>query len=231
MSATEKKTAERIALEIKTPQSVRSTQRFLKTYKWDHGAMLQIHQQQVVQQIATEDGMITVDPSEFPKKGNKSVGVAHQYCGNTGKKDNCQSGVFIGYVSGKGHGLIDAQLYMPKSWFEKDHEELRKTNLVPEDLVFQTKNDIASNLIKSVSKRFPARWIGCDAGLGSDMDFLKSLPNSLYYFADIKSNSKVFLEKPEVGIPPYAGRGKRPTKPKVLSDHKPISVSKLEKSD
>ena len=90
MSATEKKTAERIALEIKTPQSVRSTQRFLKTYKWDHGAMLQMHQQQVVQQIATEDGMITVDPSEFPKKGKKSVGVAHQYCGNTGKNYSAQ---------------------------------------------------------------------------------------------------------------------------------------------
>nr|WP_320013527.1 hypothetical protein [uncultured Desulfobacter sp.] len=39
------------------------------------------------------------------------------------------------------------------------------------------------------------------------------------------------MEKPEVGIPPYAGRGKRPTKPKVLSDYKPISLSKLEKSD
>ena len=89
MSATERKTAEGIALEIKTPQSVRSTQRFLKTYKWDHGAMLQKHQQQVVQKIATKDGMITADSSEFPKKGKQSVGVAHQYCGNTGKKDNC----------------------------------------------------------------------------------------------------------------------------------------------
>jgi len=231
LSATERKTAEGIALEIKTPQSVRSTQRFLKTYKWDHSAMLQQHQQQIIGKFGAEDGMITLDSSEFPKKGKNSVGVAHQYCGNTGKKDNCQSGVFIGYVSQKGYGLIDTQLYMPESWFDKDHEELRKDNLVPEDLSFQTKNDIASNLIKSVSKKFPARWIGCDAGFGSDMGFLKSLPDSLYYFADIKSNSKVFLEEPEVGIPPYSGRGKRPTKLKVLSDHKPICVSKLKNSD
>lgn len=231
MSRIERKTAEGIALEIKTPQSVRSTQRFLKTYKWDHDGMLQQHQQLIIQSFATEESMITVDSSEFPKKGKQSVGVAHQYCGNTGKKDNCQSGVFVGYVSEKGHGLIDAQLYMPESWFEKDHEELRKVNLVPEDLSFQTKNRIASALIKSASTQFPARWIGCDAGFGSDMNFLKSLPDSLNYFADIKSDSKVFLEKPEVGIPPYSGRGKRPTKPRVLSNDKPISVSNLEKSD
>ena len=230
MSAVERKTAEGIALEIKTPQSVRSTQRFLKTYKWDDEAMQDQHQQNVAKAIATEDGMLTLDASEFPKKGKNSVGVAHQYCGNTGKKDNCQSGVFIGYAGDKGYGLIGSRLYMPELWFDKDHEGLRKSNLVPENLSFQTKNEIASDLVKSVIKKFPARWVGCDAGFGSDIEFLKSLPDSVFYFADIKSDSKVFLEKPEVGIPPYSGKGKRPTKPKVLSDHKPISVSELEKS-
>lgn len=57
------------------------------------------------------------------------------------------------------------------------------------------------------------------------------MPSSLTYFADTKSNDKVFLEKPEVGIPPYSGRGKRPTKLKVISDHQPLSVSELEKSN
>lgn len=231
MSAIPRKTAETIALEMETSQSVRSTQRFLKTYKWDHAAMLLKHQKLTAESLGTANGMITVDASEFPKKGYNSVGVARQYCGNTGKKDNCQSGVFVGYASEKGHGLIDNQLYMPEQWFEKDHEELRRQNLVPEDLVFQTKNTIASDLIKKVHHHFPARWIGCDASFGSDNGFLSSLPSSLTYFADIKSNSKVFLEKPEVGIPPYSGRGKRPTKPKVISDHQPISVLELEKSD
>ncbi len=231
MSAIPRKTAETIALEMKTPQSVRSTQRFLKTYKWDHAAMLFKHQESTAESLGTANGMITVDTSEFPKKGHNSVGVARQYCGNTGKKDNCQSGVFVGYAGEKGHGLIDCQLHMPELWFEEDHEKLRQQNLVPEDLIFQTKNKIASDLIKKVHHHFPARWIGCDASFGSDISFLNSLPSSLTYFADIKSNSKVFLEKPEVGIPPYSGRGKRPTKLKVISDHQPLSVSELEKSD
>jgi SRSO17 transposase len=231
MSAIPRKTAETIALELETPQSVRSTQRFLKTYKWDHAAMLLKHQALTAESLGTANGMITVDASEFPKKGRNSVGVARQYCGNTGKKDNCQSGVFVGYSGEKGHGLIDCQLYMPELWFEEDHKKLRQQNLVPEELIFQTKNKIASDLINKVHHHFPARWIGCDASFGSDISFLDSLPSSLTYFADIKSNSKVFLEKPEVGIPPYSGRGKRPTKLKVISDHRPLSVSELEKSD
>ena len=106
MSATEKKNCREDRPGIKTPQSVRSTQRFLKTYKWDHGAMLQMHQQQVVQQIATEDGMITVDPSEFPKKERNPLVLHINIAAIPAKKDNCQSGVFIGYVSGKGHGSL-----------------------------------------------------------------------------------------------------------------------------
>ena len=231
MSSIQRKTAEGIALEMNTPQSVRSTQRFLKNYKWDHGAMLLKHQELTAQSLATKEGMITVDASEFPKKGKNSVGVARQYCGNSGKKDNCQSGVFVGYASEKGHGLIDCQLYMPELWFEDDHKELCQKNLVPDDLTFHTKNQIASSLINTLHHQFPARWIGCDASFGCDINFLNSLPSTLSYFADIKSNSKVFLEKPEVGIPPYSGRGKQPTKLKVLSDHQPVSVSELGQSD
>jgi SRSO17 transposase len=231
MSSIQTKTAEGISLEMNSLKSVRSTQRFLKTYKWDHDEMSHKYQELIVQSLATKTGMITVDASEFAKKGKHSVGVARQYCGNTGKKDNCQSGVFVGYASKKGHGLVDCQLYMPELWLADDHKELCKENLVPEDLIFQTKNKIASNLINNLHHKFPARWIGCDASFGSDIGFLNSLPSSLYYFADIKSNTKVFLEKPEVGVPPYTGRGKKPTKPKVLSNHQLISVTELEKSD
>ena len=231
MSSIPRKTAEKIALEMETPQSVRSTQRFLKTYKWDYDAMLLKHQELTAERLGSDHGMITVDASEFPKKGRNSVGVARQYCGNTGKKDNCQSGVFVGYVGEKGHGLIDCQLYMPKLWFDEEHKDLCQQNLVPKELNFKTKNQIASDLINKVHSNFPASWIGCDASFGSDTSFLNSLPRSLTYFADIKSNSKIFLEQPEVGVPSYSGQGKPPTKLKVLSEHKPISISELEKSD
>jgi SRSO17 transposase len=178
--------------------------------------------------------MITIDPSDFPKKGKESVGVARQYCGAVGKVENCQSGVFVGYSSDKGYGLLNGRLYMPKSWFSKEQEKRRAFNLVPENLVFETKQQIALKLIDEVRTTgcFPAKWIGADAAFGGDIDFLDALPKDLSYFAAIKSDTQVFTKKPKAGLPPYRGRGRRPTKSKILPGQpKPRSVAEIAKSD
>ncbi len=218
LSNNEAKSVEPIALEFLDENSVRPLQRFMKSYRWDDEAMEARHQAMLSQNIADEGGMITVDPSEFPKKGKESVGVARQYCGALGKVDNCQSGVFVGYTSRKGYGLLTCRLYMPQSWFSEEQKERRDFNLVPEELVFQTKPQIASDLIYKIDKtnQFPAKWIGCDAAFGSDWDFLDSLPHDKYYFANVKSNTRVFLAKPRVSVPSYGGRGPRPSKPRVM---------------
>lgn len=218
LSNNEAKSVEPIALEFLDENSVRPLQRFMKSYRWDDEAMEARHQAMLSQNITDPNGMITVDPSEFPKKGKESVGVARQYCGALGKVDNCQSGVFVGYTSRKGYGLLACRLYMPESWFSEEQKERRDFNLVPENLVFQTKPQIASDLIAKIDKtnQFPAKWIGCDAAFGSDWDFLDSLPHDKYYFANVKSNTRVFLAKPKVGVLSYSGRGPRPKKPRVI---------------
>jgi SRSO17 transposase len=168
------------------------------------------------------------------KKGKESVGVARQYCGEAGKTENCQSGLFVGYSSKKGYGLLTSQLYMPEIWFSEAYKERRQFNLVPSHLPFQTKPQIALALINKVvdTGLFPAKWIGCDATFGSDTNFLNSLPRQMYYFAGIRSNRQVFLEKPEVGLPPYKGRGPRPKKVKRLPGQpEPQAVSKIAQSE
>ena len=219
MSNAKAKSAEPIALEFLDKSSVRSMQMFMKNYRWDHQAMQSVHQAMLAQMIGSSEGMITVDPSEFVKKGKESVGVGRQYCGQLGKVENCQSGVFVGYSSDKGYGLLSCRLYMPESWFTKEQEKRRKANLVPEDLAFETKQQIGLELIENViaSGLFPAKWIGADAAFGSDIDFLNALPKDLYYFAGICSDTLVFTQKPKVGLPPYKGRGRRPSKLKVLA--------------
>lgn len=229
LSNIESKSIEPMALELGKITSVRSTQLFMKDSPWKHEIMLNAHQKMMAHQLSSSKGMITIDPSEFPKKGENSVGVARQYCGRLGKPENCQSGVFIGYTSEKGHCLLDCQLYMPEHWFHDNYEKLRRQNLVPEDLCFQTKQEIALQLLKNVTKHFSARWIGMDAAFGADMDFLQALPADMYYFANIRANEKVFLEKPEVGVPEYQGQGRPPTKECVLSDHKLYQVRELAK--
>ncbi len=218
MSNANGKSAEPIALEFLGRKSVRSVQKFMKDYQWDQLAMQRTHQQKLSSLIGSPEGMITVDPSEFVKKGKESVGVARQYCGTRGKVENCQSGVFVGYSSDKGYGLLGCRLYMPKSWFAKEQEQRRKANLVPEDLAFETKQQIAIRLIDQVVSTglFPATWIGVDAAFGTDLEFLNAVPEELNYFAAIRSDTRVFTKKPKIGLPQYGGRGRRPTKVRVL---------------
>ena len=233
MSNAQAKSIEPIALEFLGTQSVRSLQMFMKNYRWNHEAMLRSHQEMLAPLIAAPEGMITIDASDFLKKGKESVGVARQYCGTVGKVENCQSGVFVGYSSDKGYGLLGGRLYMPKGWFSEEQEQRRKDNMVPEDLVFETKQQIGLKLVNEVTKTnlFPAKWIGADAAFGSDIDFLDNLPKELSYFAAIKSDTLVFTKKPKIGLPPYKGRGRRPSKLQILPGQpKPRSVCEIAKS-
>ena len=233
MSNAEAKSVEPIALEFLDKKSVRSMQMFMKNFRWDHEAMQRTHQQMLSALIASPEGMITIDPSDFAKKGKESVGVARQYCGALGKVENCQSGVFVGYCSDKGYGLLNCRLYMPESWFSKEQQDRRKANLVPDDLVFETKQQIALKLIDEVVATgcFPARWIGADAAFGADIDFLDALPKQFAYFAAIKSDTRVFTKKPRIALPPYKGRGRRPSFAKIMPGQpKPKSVSQIAQS-
>ena len=233
MSNMEAKSAEPVALEFLGEKGVRPLQRFMKNFLWDHEAMELKNQVLLSPLISDPDGMVNVDSCEFIKKGKESVGVARQYCGSMGKVENCQSGVFVGYSSKKGYALLTCRLYMPKIWFSPEYEQRRKDNLVPEDLTFQTKLQIALELINKIAqtKLFPAKWIGCDATFGSDIHFLESLPKGYYYFADVRSNTKVFLKRPNVDLPPYKGRGRRPKRLQLLPDQpQPQTVSDIARS-
>jgi len=214
LSDLDRKSIEPIALRYaEDEKEVRNMQYFSQNGAWDEEMMLQIYQRLLSEKIAEPDAMITIDDSGFPKKGNETVGVARQYCGRLGKTDNCQDGVFIGYSSGLGYGLLQTQLYMPQKWFESDYDERRKKCGVPTKLKFMTKSEIATELLDNVtsSGAFPARWVGADSAYGSDQGFLDSLPEDLLYFAEIHKNITFFRSMPDVAVPPYKGKGKTPT--------------------
>lgn len=233
MSNLEAKSAEPMALEFLGNDGVRPLQRFMKECRWDHAAMEAKHQALLSPRVADPEGMITVDSCEFPKKGKESVGVARQYCGALGKVDNCQSGVFVGYASEKGYGLLTSRLYLPKIWFSPEYAQRRQDNWVPEAQIFQTKPEIALELIQQVAttKLFPGRWIGCDATFGADIHFLESLPKEYSYFADVRSDTQVFLKKPQVKLPRYSGRGRKPKRLRLSSGQpQPQTVADIARS-
>src|SRR6201986_133551 len=110
---------------------------------WSDATVLSAVRAQVLPAIERH-GAITawiIDDSGFPKKGTHSVGVARQYCGQRGKQDNCQVAVSLSLANH--HASLPAmyRLYLPKEW--ADDPARRKIAGVPDDILFQTKPEIA----------------------------------------------------------------------------------------
>jgi len=75
-------------------QERQGIQKFIGHVPWDHQPLLTTLAKQVATDLSEADGVIVFDPSSFPKKGTKSVGVSRQWCGRLGKLENCQVGVY-----------------------------------------------------------------------------------------------------------------------------------------
>src|SRR5438477_6888804 len=97
-------------------QERQALQKFLGQSPWDDSPLLDELVGQVGIELGESDGILVLDHSAFPKKGTESVGVQMQWCGRLGKKDNCQVGIYLGYVSRREHALVDVRLYSPQEW-------------------------------------------------------------------------------------------------------------------
>src|SRR5689334_1413234 len=84
--------------------------------RWDADALRDIVREYVVETLAVADAVLVLDETGFLKQGKASCGVVRQYTGSAGKITNCQIGVFVAYVSDKGHAFIDRALYLPRAW-------------------------------------------------------------------------------------------------------------------
>jgi SRSO17 transposase len=88
-----------------------------------------------------------IDDTGFPKQGEHSVGVKHQYCGQLGKQANCQVAVTLSIANEHASLPIAYQLYLPKEWAED--AERRKKARVPEQIKFKTKPQIALDQLRA----------------------------------------------------------------------------------
>jgi SRSO17 transposase len=197
LSTTERKNVEAMAMNLDGPDRVRNLQRLMSDYVWDEKWMHEKHLELSAESLSDPQGVWSVDGSETPKKGNYSVGVAPQYCGSVGKTANCQSGVYICYSAPKGHVLVASQLYLPQCWFEPEYEARRAKCRIPEKTTFQTKPEIAADLLRPLleSNQFGGRWIACDCSFGNNEAFLKQLPKEMNYLAEISCSRKVWPKK------------------------------------
>jgi SRSO17 transposase len=211
LDAESTKTAEAIALKVhRDPSQVRMTQVFLGQSAWADEPPRAELVRWVDQELGSAAGTLIVDESGFPKCGDKSVGVARQYCGATGKIDNCQVAVFLAYAGPGGHTLLDERLYLPEDEWAQDAARRGEAG-VPEDVVFRTKPELAAELIRSIGPRIRHGWVTFDEGYGKDPEFLSGLEElGERYIGEVPKSCRGWLRRPEVEGP----RGRR-RKPRV----------------
>lgn len=162
LSGIPRKSAEPIA-EI-FDRDRKSFQRFVGTAPWKDGPIREKMKQEIARTLGHPDGVINVDPTTFPKQGHNSVGVARQWCGRLGKRENCQVGVFLAYGSPTGSTLIDTRLYLPEEWANWKYK--RKAGKIPKEIRFQKKWEIIDDLLCQNASIFPHAWITSDSEFG-----------------------------------------------------------------
>jgi SRSO17 transposase len=169
-----------------------------------------------------------IDDTGFPKKGQHSVGVARQYCGQLGKQDNCQVAVSLSLANHHASLPVAWRLYLPKEW-AADHERRRKAG-VPDEIDFKTKPEIALEQIEAaLTAGLPRGVVLMDAGYGCNTNLRTSISTlALTYVAGILPNTTVWT--PGTGpLPPkqWSGRGQRSKRLRRDDKHRPISVEEL----
>ena len=168
------------------------TQRLLSHVQWDEAAARDLCRAYVVEALADREAVLIVDETGFLKKGTKSAGVARQYSGTAGRIENCQIGVFLAYASGKGHALIDRELYLPKEWTEDPAR--REAAGIAQEVGFATKPELARRMIaRAIAADMPFAWVLGDEVYGSDRRLRLDLEQQERPFVlAIRSNEKLW---------------------------------------
>src|SRR5262245_26479881 len=128
-------------------------QKFIGQADWDHQPLLTELVRQVGTELGEPDGILVFDPSAFPKKGTESVGVQRQWCGRLGKIDNCQVGLYLGYVCRQEHALVDVRLYLPREWSRRKRR--RQKAGVPEAIRFRTRHELFLEMLDERGQALP----------------------------------------------------------------------------
>ena len=167
LSHVDRKNAEKIAALVDVDRQV--IQDFIGTTLWDHRPLITVLVGEVVERLGEPDGIIAFDPSSFPKRGTHSVGVKRQWCGHRGKVDNCQVGVYMGYISHHDHALLDFRLSLPEEWTRD--EQRREACHVPKEVRYHTRHEQCLEMLELWGEQVPHGWVTGDDELGRHTRF------------------------------------------------------------
>lgn len=223
-----RKSIEPMALAAEVPP--RTLQEFLSIHRWDEDGVSRRMREILMRDHACPNAIGVIDETSFVKKGPKTPGVQRQYCGHTGKLENCVVTVHLAYVTPDFHALIDGDLYLPEeSWAE--HRGRCREARIPDDVVYRPKGQIALDLLRrSREDGVQLRWITADEFYGRSKEFRDTVSDSgLNYVVEIPSNITGWTRMPRIEPPgTVLPSGRQSRTPHVAAGEKLArAVSKL----
>lgn len=204
-------------------------QQFMSDSPWAAEPVFYRIQREISHRPELAGGVLILDDSGNKRAGDKSAGAQRQYLGRLGKIDLGQVGVVLSYYC-QTWAFLDMELYLPKAWFGEAYRAQREALHIPTDRRFRRKTKIGQEMIIGARDRqVPFAVAVCDSAFGDSHWFRAKLHNKhILYVADIKVHTRVYLEKPVIGIPPTPpGQrlGRRRSRRRVLSAAKPVLVA------
>jgi SRSO17 transposase len=198
----------------------RNLQQFFSLFRWDHALMRDLVQRLVAQKHAVAHSIGIFDETTFVKKGDKTAGVQHQYCGAVGKQENCMMSVHLAYATPDGfHCMLDGELYLPKETWHEDRERCREAG-IPDDYVYRPKWRMAlDQLTRANANGVRMTWLTFDEAYSRVGEFRRALEErGQNYVAEVPTNFAVWTKRPEALCPAHArdGEAARPIKGRRL---------------
>ena len=165
---------------------------FVATSKWETSAHERVLLEKAEELVGGRHAHLIIDDTALVKKGEHSVGVAHQYCGQLGKGANCQALVSLTLARDEIPVPVALRLYLPKAWVQ-DEARRRKCG-VPEELAFRPKWQIAlDEVARVVDAGVTFGDVLADAGYGTGAEFRRGLSEKgLRWVVGISSETRVF---------------------------------------
>lgn len=167
-----RKSVEPIALAADT--AVRTLQEFLSQLDWDHARCNRLLQRTIADTYGAAGGIGVIDGSGHAKRGDKTPGVQRQWCGETGKVDNCVVGQHLLFTDNDPQnpftGMLSSDLFLPQVW-DADRERCRRAH-IPDELTYRPKWRIALDQVRdALGEGVRFNWITFDEEYGSVPEF------------------------------------------------------------
>jgi SRSO17 transposase len=196
----ERKSLEPMADAAKVPP--RGLQQFFTQYHWDEDGVRDRLQYNVAQKYGSADGIFIIDETSDGKKGHWTAGVARQYCGASGKIENCIVTVHLAYATGEFHALLDGELFLPECWNPNPQDAeitaKRKRAQIPDGLVHQTKTVLALGQLQRAKRNgVPGRWVSADETYGGKPWWRNAVADEgFWYDVEVPRNTMGWVRAP-----------------------------------